>query len=65
MGARTEINGVVLEIGAFYRVIDGFHTGQVGALKGVEEGNFGRKFADLVVDERTVIRCRLEDMVNE
>jgi NAD kinase len=65
MGARIEINGLVLEIGSFYRVIDGFHTGHVGALMGVEEGNFGRRFAELVVDERTVIRCRLEDLVNE
>lgn len=65
MAARTEIAGVVLEVGAFYRVIDGFHTGQVGALMSVDEGNFGRKYLALVVDERTVIRCRLEDVVNE
>lgn len=58
MGARA----VTLEVGAFYRVVEGFHAGQVGALMSIEEGHFGRKFAELVVDERTVIRCRLEDL---
>jgi NAD kinase len=65
VNAWAEVRGVVLSIGAFYRVVDGFHTGKVGALMAYEEGNFGRVYVDLVVDERTVIRCRLEDVVPE
>jgi hypothetical protein len=51
-----------LVIGEWYRVVDGLHTGQFGVLMTVDEGNFGRVFVDLVVDERTIVRCRATDL---
>jgi NAD kinase len=51
-----------LHIGEWYRVVDGFHTGEVGVLMKVEEANFGRLYAELVIDERRIVRCRATDL---
>jgi NAD kinase len=51
-----------VHIGEWYRVVDGFHTGKVGVLMKVEEANFGRLYAELVIDERRIVRCRATDL---